>query len=107
MALHPFKTYRTPARMCPKCGHLLDAATNPARKPLPPAAGSFSVCIECAAILRFQKDLTLEAAPADDLAAFGKTNPEQLQLLRRMQVQFLGLSLRHPRLAERRRTGRV
>jgi hypothetical protein len=49
---------RTPATICEKCGHTLDAAT-PAEPGNTPKEGDFSVCVGCGEPYAFRADLTL------------------------------------------------
>lgn len=59
---HPDEgTFRMPVCHCPHCGYKLDAASVPGNKGKRPIPGDFSVCLKCAAVLRFKDDLTLRA----------------------------------------------
>jgi hypothetical protein len=52
---------------CPKCDHVLDAATpavGPSRKPRP---GDLSVCLNCANLLTFKADLLVRTLTLDEL----------------------------------------
>lgn len=53
---------------CPICGYVLTASTGIGRSPAP-AAGDFSVCVECAEILRFDSDMTLVPAVRSEIEA--------------------------------------
>lgn len=51
---------------CPECGEMMDAATCMEKDASPPSVGDVTVCIDCTAILVFDKDMKLER-PTDDL----------------------------------------
>ena|SRR5882757_3092338 len=72
------QTFHTPAWMCPHCGTMLDAASymggvgvdasgnvNDDNRPGP---GAFSICMECATILRFEKGMRLSIPEDADIA---------------------------------------
>lgn len=42
---------------CPKCGHILDAATGATDDKAVPRGGDVTLCIKCGEILTFTKDL--------------------------------------------------
>ena len=48
-----------PAQECPVCKCTLDAHTTVFEEQVPPRPDDFSVCIQCAAILRFDQNLRL------------------------------------------------
>lgn len=52
---------------CPSCGHKLDAATATSANMQAPEPGDLSLCIECAAFLRYTRLMTLEILPEEDL----------------------------------------
>lgn len=56
------QTTETRLSFCPVCRHALDHATGPTT----PKVGDFSVCIECASILRFTDGMALRTATVDD-----------------------------------------
>jgi hypothetical protein len=56
-------TFRLKASRCPECDHPLDAASSFDKKdPRQPHPLDFTICINCAAILRFKLDLSLRRA---------------------------------------------
>jgi len=65
---------------CPKCGKMLDGATNCTGSGKPEVA-DFSVCLYCAAFLRFTKTMCLELATDADLVALGEEQPIALAIL--------------------------
>lgn len=60
-------------RHCPNCNHQLDAATALSGEDVKPKKGDITICINCAEILQFDKNIrpvkltgmTLDALPAD------------------------------------------
>lgn len=64
---------RLPVQPCPECDHPLDAHAS-VDEHVPPRPGDYCVCLECAAILRFDPRLKLSAVadldaeePDDDI----------------------------------------
>ncbi len=55
------KTTRLPESLCPYCGQRFDAATaaDPNKSDAVPEPGDITVCIGCASILVFNKNLTV------------------------------------------------
>ena len=51
-------TTRTPAQFCPACFSLLSAASS-LKNDVVPAPGDFSICVYCAAVLRFDDGMML------------------------------------------------
>ena len=69
-------TFRVPLCHCPHCGEKLDAASLFGKQKADRASpGDFSVCINCAAVLRFRDDLTLRATT---LGEHKEADPEKL-----------------------------
>lgn len=69
-------TGRIVPSFCPQCFHLLDAATNMTSRDKP-EPGDYTVCINCASVLRFGPDMllelaSLEAIPMHSRLAFAK-----------------------------------
>lgn len=58
--------FHLPTQLCPACGEALDAATN-VTGTLQPEPGDVTVCIGCAAVLRFSADLKLKTIAIDSL----------------------------------------
>lgn len=60
-------------RFCPNCKHQLDAVTHIGFEDVKPSKGDITICINCAEILQFDKnirpikltDITLEELPSD------------------------------------------
>lgn len=63
----------------------MDGATNLMDKTAP-QGGDFSVCLYCAAVLRFSDDLGLRKATGDELAVLLDRQPEAFSLLLRVKV---------------------
>lgn len=77
-------TFRTPPRLCPKCGDKLDAVTNLTRnQPGGPDPGSVSMCINCGAVLMFGEGLTLREMTHPEIGALPE---DALFLLAQMQI---------------------
>lgn len=68
-------TTHTPVSFCPACGYTLDAASS-FDEAAAPSAGDFSVCIACAAVLRFDRELRLRAASPALVAQACSRDPE-------------------------------
>jgi hypothetical protein len=67
---------QTPIRFCPVCFHKLDGVTNLQGKEKP-RTGDFTICIECANVLKFTDNLdmelsSLEAIPVESRFDFAK-----------------------------------
>ena len=85
------KGHRMPEQLCPKCGHLLDAASNldnPRAKPKPE---DYTVCIACAAILRFNSMLRLDVPTPEDVAALQRDDPDYFAEMQRVRRAVLML----------------
>jgi hypothetical protein len=59
--------FRTPECSCPKCGHVITAATN-TREDCAPSAGDLSVCLECGTLLKFSESLHIQALSDKELS---------------------------------------
>jgi hypothetical protein len=59
MDSEPKNKYRK-GNHCPYCNHYCDAATLPEDEEAAPYVGALSVCIECAKVSAFDKDMKLE-----------------------------------------------
>jgi len=76
---------------CPVCGHKLDGLT-PAKFDTPPAKQddwvptntSFSICIYCASMLRFEGERKLRKVTPEDLVELLNAEPELFSLLHKM-----------------------
>lgn len=62
---------------CPCCGHKLDGAFCVDRD-ASPSDGDWTICIKCAAPLRFGPELTLRAAKAEDVADLNSEEAKQV-----------------------------
>lgn len=56
---------------CPQCGYHLDAATGINGDTIP-ESGDISICVNCAAILEFTEDLTLQILSKEELRKLTK-----------------------------------
>lgn len=85
--LKPEDITRLPVSRCPRCRYTMDAATSATRRHATPTPGDYSVCLACAAILRFADDLTLRACSVDEQRELERADPELAKQLGRI-VQF-------------------
>ena len=60
-------TVRIRKRFCPNCNHKLDAVINMQDENAKPRRGDFTVCINCAEILQFGKNLRLKKLKGKEL----------------------------------------
>lgn len=81
-----FTNFRTPPAVCPKCGYQMNAATpaTPGTKTAP-EPGDFSICIECAAALRFGPARCLREVTDEELAELALEDLQGFQLLVKAQ----------------------
>jgi hypothetical protein len=63
-----FNEHHTKPCLCPRCGYMLDAATNILRSE-GPEASDVSMCLSCGAVLEFRADTTLREMTAPEIAA--------------------------------------
>lgn len=75
------QTTRIPESRCPFCGHLMDAATGIRESDDRPDEDSATVCIECAAILFFNPDLTLRAPRPGEIRQLIREDPDAYDAL--------------------------
>jgi hypothetical protein len=59
-------TTRTPPQFCPLCFTVLDAVASLETKKVPDP-GDFTICLYCAAVLKFGPDMMLEASSLMDI----------------------------------------
>jgi hypothetical protein len=72
---------------CPDCGHYLDAATG--EEGAKPKTGDFSICINCATVMRFTTppemekvtEAELNALPAEDAAGIAEARKSILEIV--------------------------
>ena len=77
-------------RHCPHCNHQLDAATAISGEDIKPRKGDLTICIECAVILQFDKNIrpvrltgmTLDALPAEVFDQVTKVRNQLIQMKR-------------------------
>jgi len=79
-----FKDYRMKEAKCPRCGRVMDGATNCTGDGAP-SAGDFTVCFYCATILRFGFALQLEMPARADFEELMRQPPETLFTLGKIQ----------------------
>lgn len=75
------ETTRTPETQCPSCQCSIDAATA-LTEDVTPSPGDFTVCIQCAAILRFDRELHLKETVYHELKELDTEALEELALIR-------------------------
>jgi hypothetical protein len=83
---------RVKESICPNCGKQLDAATSCYGAKEKPHSGDFSVCLYCAAILRFGDDLNLCLPKKEELTTIAVEEPIVYGVLIKAQMlvqQFL------------------
>lgn len=73
-----------PETKCPRCGHKLNCATVVDGDAGSVSPGDFSVCIGCAAVLRYTPDMTLREASQKELQS--DLDTEQLKTIARAQL---------------------
>jgi len=84
-----FKEYKMTNAICPSCAKPLDGAAGGDQAPAP---GDFSICIYCATILKFDKNLDLEVLSQKELQDL---DPEDSKIL--MHIANLALKIKHSR----------
>lgn len=86
------KTGITPTT-CPTCGYKLDAASHLEDQTVRPSPGDFTVCFNCAGLLRFDEDCQPVSTVATDLLDL---NPHDRRMIMktRAAVTAFGLSRR-------------
>ena len=81
---------RITATFCPSCGHYLDSvacATDP--NITQPTPGDFTLCMNCATILKFADDLRPQEIAAQDLS---ELNEQDLQILQHARTALITLN---------------
>lgn len=73
---------------CPHCGKVLDAVTHANNEKVSPSVGDVTICIGCANILEFAKDLKLQKLTPETWQSFGEYGQNQL---RKEQQKIIGL----------------
>jgi len=81
------KTHEVPTTTCPKCGVLVDMATN-TEGVAAPGADDFSICFTCATICRYNDDMTLREASRADLNLIKNDQPEDFKTLLHVQTEI-------------------
>lgn len=80
---------RVPPCLCPRCGQLLDAATDATLEGKYPSPGDFSVCLKCAAVLVFTDNFKLRLATSLELATFPKETVTELRMAVRVAKHLI------------------
>ena len=77
---------------CPHCGYELNACSNPddLESKEMPKKGDISICINCAKILTFDKDLKLQPCPKEIIDELDEESLKQIVTVRSM---ILGMNL--------------
>jgi hypothetical protein len=73
-----------PVQLCPSCGAVVDRTTS--RQVATPKAGDWSLCLECAAISRFDATLHLHVAAVAELDELARRNTPFFHELIRAQA---------------------
>lgn len=96
-------TTRTPVNLCPSCGHTIDALGRPDGGDILPRPDDVTLCINCAAVLIINHDLTVRSPTPGELDDM-KTDMD----LRKLQETIQYINAReaarrsNPRLRSRR-----
>lgn len=61
------QNYRLIESRCPACSYKLDGATVAHGEDAQPSEGDNSICLNCGQLLKYQADLTLRKATAEDV----------------------------------------
>ena len=77
-------------RFCPNCEHQLDAVTHLGDGDIKPRRGDITICINCAEILQFDKNIrpvklrgaTLYSLPADVLKAVTEARKHLIEMIK-------------------------
>jgi hypothetical protein len=78
---------KTPDQQCPFCRHTVNAASMFEPEHEAPGPGDFVLCLNCAAILRFDRDMIARKLDADALQAL-VDDPEFARELARRRLQI-------------------
>ena len=76
---------------CPKCGFLCDAVSDPEGSDSKPQEGDISICINCAKLLVFDKDLKLQPCPEEKINSLDE---DTLKIIVKTKAIILGMSLK-------------
>lgn len=79
------RTTRLKDRPCPKCGKILNASTDP-NGLASPSEGDATVCLGCAGILLFDKNLDFRIPNQSELAEIAREDPTNYSMLLEMQT---------------------
>ena len=74
------------AQACPACGKLLDAASSIMDSERGPRNGDYTVCLYCAAILRYTKSMNLAPVTSDEILELRNEEPESFRALMKMVI---------------------
>lgn len=75
------KTFRTNICSCPNCGHIFDSASA-VKIEEAPKDGDLSVCVYCAAFLKFNPDLSLSLLSDEEFVELSYDNRKTLNNVR-------------------------
>jgi len=70
----------TPIDCCPECGYFFDHATEIEGSGAQPTPGAFTICLQCAALLRYQLDMRTALATEAELSLL---EPGQQRMIER------------------------
>lgn len=80
------KTTRVPDGRCHSCGRALDAVTHLGNQM--PKAGDFTACIGCAALHRFDANLTLQPVSREEWASLSPELRSELWHMRKLILEL-------------------
>ena len=87
-------TTRVPARHCPVCSTLLDAATDVEEQGNKPKPDDLTICIGCGTFLLFDKNLKLYKPDKTDEELLAELPGQQRLLMMQMKAAVFLLGLR-------------
>ena len=83
-------SHSLPICACPSCGTRIDAASSLCEGSPAPVPGDITICIDCAAVMRFDKDLTVRLTSPAELRALHPDTQRDLaraqRAIRRVQA---------------------
>lgn len=79
---------------CPRCKATIDASESISQEKAQPSEGDISVCLYCAAILVFQKDLTMRECTREELNSLRIEDSNLYNLLKTLQSRVILLGVK-------------
>jgi hypothetical protein len=87
------RTTDIPESSCPKCGEILNAATS--MEDIQPKPGDLTICINCASMLRFDKDLSMRELSIDEFMELHDEERIALKNMQKTMMEMIGISNLH------------